>query len=351
MVKARSVAAEALCLGGLSIAIWAVLFGELLLAPHGATGGALSSLATSVVHLLFVFVVFPHYLFSYVYAYSQSAAFSAKNRFALYVGPALLVLLLAVSLATWTGWGRVLMSQLFIGMVCLSGWHAGLQTFGVFIVYTRKAGYGLTRLQRNVVLAHLYAVWTSDVLALNTAGGSFSRNGLVAPVLNLAPAWTQAGNAAALASLLVVLAVVIIPNAREQKRLPPLGAMVGLCAFYFWIIPARYVPVFAVAYPTIAHALQYLVFVNKVENTEARTVQIRGPSRKYFRYAVLVVVGFVFIEAIPGWLDHSWAQARTGIEFFSLGAFVLVNLHHYLLDNRIWKYGNGDLLAKVLAQP
>ena len=340
MAKARIAVTEALCLGGLSVAVWALLFADLSLAPVGSPGGVFSVLAIRAVHLLFIFIVFPHYLFSYVYAYSQDAAFAAKNRFALYVGPVLLVGLFALSLALWNGYGRNILAYAFVGMVCLSGWHAAMQAFGTFVVYAQKAGYALTRVQRHVVLGHLYTVWLSDVFVLNAAGSVYSRNGLSAPAWGLPLIWIQVGNAAALASLILVLAAVVAPNVRTQRRLPPAGACIALGAFYFWIIPARYVPVFAVAYPTIAHALQYLVFVNKV------------PSRnKYVLYAALVAVGFIFMELIPGWLDQSWATARTGVGFFTLSVFVLVNLHHYLLDSRIWKRGNGNLLSKVLAQP
>jgi hypothetical protein len=105
------------------------------------------------------------------------------------------------------------------------------------------------------------------------------------------------------------------------------------------------------------HSLQYLYFVWLLSKNHARAAE-RPPTfgpparqRLLLLAAGSLALGFALFHAFPELLDGARfsAHRRTHETLGELGAtpyfaaiFVFVNIHHYFMDNVIWRRENPD---------
>jgi hypothetical protein len=92
----------------------------------------------------------------------------------------------------------------------------------------------------------------------------------------------------------------------------------------------------------LAHAAQYLVFpMRVVANRRARLPRPTIPRRAYMAlyYALIVGLGAVFMGIVPSWLDVLWRRSGASLPVV-LSIIAFINIHHYFIDNVIWKIRN-----------
>jgi hypothetical protein len=117
--------------------------------------------------------------------------------------------------------------------------------------------------------------------------------------------------------------------------------MVAILAIYAWFIPAATHRTFFYMIPFF-HALQYLLFAVTLTVNRAKAQHAEGTSRSWTPLAVYllstVALGAIFSTLLPNALDTATTYDTTVYgTFFWLFAFTwFINLHHYLMDNRIW---------------
>jgi hypothetical protein len=302
----------------------------------------------------------PHFAVTYVLFYRKLRArlrdgalpVTLRARYALagFVAPVLLL--------GWAFVGIALKSAPAIGaltqlMFVLVGWHYVKQAFGVMSVLSSRRGVRFSAFERRALLAHCFCGWAYGWASPFDPGRSVEEKGVVYSTW-AQPHWLEPLTAGLLALSSLWLALSLLLKWRRERRLPwaPLVGM--LSAVWFWTVLSGIDPLFMYLIPAL-HSLQYLYFVWLLKRTQARAHE--GPPD--FGRPVASVLGALAVSALalgvvlfhwlPGSLDALLIDARQA-RFTDLGPtpyfaalFAVVNLHHYFMDNAIWRRDEPEM--------
>ena len=303
----------------------------------------------------------PHFSVTYLLFYKdvRARAFGAEHprsqrvRYLVagFAVPAALALWAAVSLSRRSAPSLGWMIQL---MFLLVGWHYVKQGFGVLTVLSARRGVRVSDRERRAVVAHCYAGWAFAWANPATNAGEFEEKGVVYGAL-AHPRWLEIVTGCVLALSTVALVVVLLAERRRLLRTLPLAPLTGLLiTIWSWTIYASIDPVMRYLIPAL-HSVQYLYFVWLMKRNEAR--ESEGPPT--FGRPVAVRLGFLAISAlalgwllfrgVPAYLDGIFVAPRRDGITDSLGEtpvfaalFVVVSIHHYVMDSAIWRRDNPD---------
>ncbi|HSO38184.1 MAG TPA: hypothetical protein VLT33_36905, partial [Labilithrix sp.] len=268
-------------------------------------------------------------------------------------------LLAPLALLGWAIAALALRSAAALGMLIqlmflLVGWHYVKQGFGVVTVLSARRGVRVSDRERLVILVHCYAGWAYAWASPAAAAGEFEEKGVVYGAL-AHPRWLELVTGGALALSTVALIVVLLAERRRQRRALPIGPLGGLLVtIWAWTIYSSIDPLMRYVIPAL-HSIQYLYFVWLMKRNEAR--ESEGPPT--FGRPVAVRLGFLAVSALglgwllfrglPAYLDGIFVVPRRGGVTDALGEtpffaafFVVVNIHHYFMDNAIWRRDNPD---------
>ena len=305
----------------------------------------------------------PHFSVTYLLFYRDARrrafgpTFASGQRVRYLIAGALAPLGLAAWLlsALATGSARSLGLAIQL-MFLLVGWHYVKQGFGVLSVLSARQGVRYSTLERRALLAHCFAGWAyawaspaSPVLEAEEKGVIYS---------SLAhPRWLEQICALTFASSALVLAAVLLRKWQRERRLPPLAPLTGLLvSIWAWSVYSSADPLLLYMVPAL-HSLQYLYFVWLLSKNQARAAERPphfGPpagQRLLLLGAASLALGWLLFHAAPELLDGARLSAhrRARETLGELGAtpyfaavFVFVNVHHYFMDNVIWRRENPD---------
>jgi hypothetical protein len=364
-------------LGGASLVVWLVMFAADRFRADPSVERQLQNLAVAALALSLL-VNYPHFLASYKLAYSRGRSFALTHWWQLIVVPVGLTALFAAAFALYDvpvanvelisgarqavdGWGTnanvltgprvgdVLFTAAFHLMIFTIGWHYTKQVFGCMVVYAQFDGYALTPAQRELTRRALFTIWAMSIVDFNLAGawrrfGDFSYASFDLP--DAAGPLSQIAVAAAVG---LVGYKVFYANYRASGQRPSVNMLVPVAALCVWWLPLTRQEEFFYVLAPLFHLLQYLAFVYKVEDT-----RLRGAPHRYLRglavAAGVVLAGWLAFEAVPNAMD-----ARLGtfdawrVSFFVMAAWLFLNIHHYFIDNVIWRFKDPRVRAYLLA--
>lgn len=333
-------------LGGLSVVLWAVMaVGSLYRGAYGVTNH-FGNLAMTMAALS-LFVNYPHFLASYKLAYTRGKSFVTKHWFQTLLVPCLLLdfLIYAYYLANAPDGKERAEWILGMGvnvMYFTVGWHYTKQAFGCMMVYASYDRYPLSRLQRELIRWSLLSVWWYNW----TEANQYQTNKfweLTYTTWKL-PYWAHSVSFAIFVALgLSVLLLVVARNWKSGKR-PSLTFAVPYVAMLLWFAPCFRQYDYYVYVVPFFHSLQYLAFVYRIEQSENPS-----PTRTVLLTFGLCLTGWLAFEAIPGNLDMVFDNARTfGMSFFLIAANLFLNIHHYFLDNVLWRVRDDPKVRAAL---
>lgn len=358
-----------LFLGGASLIVWAIAW---LASPMRADSPSIAkhfSNFPALFSTLSLFVNFPHFMATYQFAYREQRASLAQGFFQLYLVPAALILCFALAFIWYStplgvipGYpagdavlGRATLALLANLMFFLVGWHYAKQSFGCAAVYSRLEGYPLDDRFRFCLKALLFGAWWANFIEVQTSTGSYQYFGLTYPSLGL-PRWLISVPLVVSGLGALGLGALVWKTKKASGKIPSLNLMVGPLAFLaWWLPPLRQHDYYIYAVPFF-HSLQYLIFVYKVE-TVNNLSRVPSPESRIgteftrqalFTSACLIVAGYLAFEGVPEACDRWTAsQAALGVPFFVLSFNLFINIHHYFLDNLIWRRGSPSHRALV----
>ena len=350
-------AVDFLCLGGSSLIVLPLL----LLVPASDYGAPLAATMLLVAHL----INHPHFAHSYQIFYRgyRSKAFTAELGRAMQlryivagiVAPAALLsffaLCLALGDARLLGYGGN-------AMAFFVGWHYVKQGYGMLMVDAALKRQFFKAEEKKVFLVNSYAVWIFSWLNFNDLVTEQSLWGLQyytfavpAPVVALAGAVALATTGATLWTLLA--------RWRSTAALPVNGVTAYLVSLYIWLLLARFGPLWLLVVPAL-HSLQYLVVVWRFQANYEKA-QLASPDYKagslarqlfgsnHVAHVVLffvsgAVVGYLGFWGVPILLTAfvPYNEAIFGSTLFLFVAWIGINVHHYFLDNVMWRRENPD---------
>lgn len=354
-----------LTLGGASLIICAAIAFAF---PRGIPTAQQAVLIT----VLMTIINQPHFAHSYQMFYRNfrekafGLAYPAALRWryinAGLIVPAVLVAFLAG--AALAGSARVL-AWSANAMFFLVGWHYVKQGYGILIVDSVQKRIMFSERAKSILRANGYASWMVAWLAVNHAfSGRNYYIGLAYFSLPI-PAWIYQVAIAMLVLTSLATFVVLVQRWREARgQLPWNGLTAYLTTLYLWVIFVRFNPLVLAVVPTF-HSLQYLAVVwryqlNAAERGAAppapgfvaRFLPSRWSSFVFFIVAG-VILGYLGFQGIPRSIDALMPYDKHvfGPSLFLFSFYIFINIHHYFLDNVMWRRGNPDVQQFVFAKP
>jgi len=161
--------------------------------------------------------------------------------------------------------------------------------------------------------------------------------------------------------ILVSLGAVVAVLGRRWWRsgqLPGWSAACSFVAIYIWYLPSLYHSIFWFAIPFF-HSLQYLLFVTTLKKNEYAANAIgeglgnadvrRSFVKQSLKFAALIgILGYLAFDGVPFFLDNfvlTYDKLVFGPQLAMFVFITFINIHHYFIDNVLWRHDNPALRA------
>jgi len=345
------------CLGGVSVLVLPLL----LLVPAAQYELQFSSFML----LLANFINHPHFAHSYQLFYRgfRSKAFTrelgagmqARYLFSGVGVPLLLVCFFAFCILR----GDVkLLGQGGNIMALFVGWHYVKQGYGMLMLDAALKRNFFKETDKKILLVNSYAVWIAAWLSANAYVASRQLAGLQFYTFDFPQPIVVAAQLAALATSTAAVWA-ILRHWRASRSLLLNGIMAYVVSLYAWLLFVRINPLWIIVVPAL-HSLQYLIVVWRFELNVGKSETARdgaaGQSAlgrllggELAAHLVLFAVGglslgFVGFWGLPMLLNMymPYDQALFGGALFVFVSWIFINVHHYFIDNVMWRRENPD---------
>jgi hypothetical protein len=343
-----------LCLGGGSLFVLGIIA---LLVPPSST-----AIVAVTMMVLAHFVNNPHFAHSYQIFYGGFAtkAFSWTTPPALRVRYILAGIIVPLALVTFFATtilrGHVVMLGFGINLMgFLVGWHYVKQGYGMIIVDAVLKKNYFSDQEKQVLSLNAYAVWIMSWLYVNHTIHQQNFFGLKGFVFDVPTAMLMmVAVIAALTGLVTFL--VILRKGRDRRHVFPwAGTAAYIAALYVWLLAGRINPMLLLVIPFF-HSLQYMIVVWRFQLNRERAEQDGSPAgtkakhRAWdtpgLRLALFSLLGVLFgylgFWFLPQSLDRTVDYDRSlfGASLFMFLFWIFINVHHYFLDNVMWRREN-----------
>lgn len=351
---------EILLVGGASvIAFVAIRIINPSATTHALIGGVMLALANFVNH--------PHFSFSYQIFHESWRLRKQTPRntqlrwlFAGVIAPSAIALYL---LAAAVAWINGINSPLAIAinlMGALVGWHYVKQGFGIAMFDAAHTKTFWPTHTRKHLLVNAYICWLTAWVLLNSLQAGSVFWGIFGISIKIPPPITYALIALCVASTAFTAISVWRTyigwrnTGRSNLDVPWVGIAAYFITLYLWTIFIFADPTFALMIPFF-HSIQYLTIVWKYKSNQ---IQLKKANEKFSSTMKFISTG-IFMGAagfwiLPGTLDY----LRTGsIPNYTTPALAIaccwlfINIHHYLIDNVLWKQDNPDMKRFLFTNP
>ena len=242
------------------------------------------------------------------------------------------------------------------------GWHYVKQGYGVIAVLSAIRRIYYSEIEKRLLLVNGYVVWIYSWLQFNKSLHEEELYGVKFFTFDMPPMLLTVG---AIAAGLTTAAVVVAFAVRilVRKQAVSWNGVVGyVCALYLWSLAFYYDLIFAIFIPAF-HSLQYLLFtwryqLNKVSSETGEsmgTTAVRLSRPALMRFAKFVggglVLGWVGFMGLPLLFQASLSPdpALFGPAVFVFIFVMWINIHHYFIDNVIWRRDNEDVRKYLFA--
>jgi len=358
-----------LMLGGGSLVVMALFF--LVRQPQVLMRDDVRSMLQELSGSTLFFVVllsYPHFVWSYRFAYQQGFDFIKRHSARLIAYPLVLIGLLFLCAISWgypisnlpaltafenscrsiginlnwslyNGVGQLLFSSLLVLQIVMSGHHYCLQAYGVALSEGEKHGYALTPGQRKLLRINLYSLWAMNLLSGFAFLSVLNSRTFVFHSFQLPAALNLTSYAAFALTTALVLWKILLVN----RKVPPLQVAIPILSIWLWLQPFVQPYGFQFLVVPIAHGAQNLFFAYQVEMNNFDS-SLASLKRKLQPFGLLIVlsllamaIGYMSFHTIPIMLDRARLVPGLLPNFFFLSAFILISTHHYVLDGAVWK--------------
>ena len=306
------------------------------------------SVLAAIMPWLSVVVNWPHFLLSYQLLYwDRRRALLTRPRFvwAAFVAPGLLATVLGAAIASGS---RAALGGCVQAMFFLVGWHYVKQAYGCGLALAAREGYLLAPGEKAVLRWNLYTLWALGFVSVNAAPATYGYEGLTYAALELPRVLLPLAHAAVAGTGVGVVAV-CVRKWRRDGTSPPLNGMVAILAIYAWFLPLARHPAGLMLLP-LFHGAQYeLLALRFARGRAADAAATAGGGTGRLRFAVYVAsavaLGALAFAGLPRALDASlpYDRAIFGPTLAMLAITLFINVHHYVIDNVIWRRDDPDV--------
>jgi hypothetical protein len=311
-----------------------------------AKAGVVSSLLTFAIND-------PHFTFSYLILYDRywykltKAPFSQINRLRYLIAG----IVAPVALAAWMAWAVLgshpeALGRMVNAMFSLVGWHYVKQSYGILVVLSGRKNVPFDALEAAVLKANAYAVWITSWIGMQY-GATGNLYGVTFTTFK-SPMHIYLAAAAVCGVCFLALLGLIARRYWRGKPMPPANAWVGYVAgLYAWLFILYTSPVVLLFVP-MWHALQYLLFVWKYQKGKARNRAATATEYRIYSAVFIgsgIALGAALFLWVPRYLDlHLFYDVELFGPTLFMALFALfINIHHYFIDNAIWRKDNPEM--------
>jgi hypothetical protein len=246
------------------------------------------------------------------------------------------------------------------------GWHYVKQGYGMLMVDAAQRRSYFAEPDKKILLANSYACWILAWLTVNATAHERNLWGLKFAMLDVPPAVLWFGGAV-LALTSAWTAWVLFRHGRAHRGAVPVNGIAAyVAALYPWLFLFSQ-PVLAALVPAM-HSLQYLVIVWRYQiNVEqakpdaaarSRWIKVLGwvPTKAVVRFAAFILwaitLGALGFWILPKFFDRvvPYDHAMYGDYLFLFLFIVFINVHHYFIDNAMWRKENPHTLRHLFAR-
>lgn len=242
--------------------------------------------------------------------------------------------------------GAGIMQLMFI----LVGWHYVKQGYGVLSVLSARHGVFYSKAQSGWVIAHCLLAWLYAWFGFNAFPAQWDMSEVVYHSAAVGP-WPQKLLFWPFVISGLVAMALLIRKFWMEKRVPPVAAILGLfVSVELWVVWSNWNEAFSYFIPAL-HSVQYLFFVFLLERGRARANKEKSPAAwpvwaQVARVAAIALIfGSICFHFLPDWMDGKFgnAQAAYGGLIFAAMFTAFINIHHFAMDNVMWRKGNPDM--------
>lgn len=237
------------------------------------------------------------------------------------------------------------------------GWHYVKQGFGMAMVDAALKRRFYQDRERKILLVNAYVCWIAGWLWVNRIAAESTWWGIQTFTIGVpTPLFYAAAAAAGVTTLLTALMFAV--KMKSDKGLAWNGATAYVAAIYLWLLFAGINPLFIFVIPAF-HSLQYLLVVwrfqlNVAHDSPDHDARPQGwlghilPSRAAVRFTAFMLIGTALgalgFWGAPIFFDLFVPYDRTvyGPTLFIFICWIFINVHHYFLDNVMWRRENPD---------
>jgi hypothetical protein len=300
-----------------------------LLGLQGRGEAAWVASTTAATWLAWIFVG-PHYAATYRRAYASLDVVRAHPWVTLAAPPLLFGAALA-ALRDPHGFGLLY----FAAYVIWAGYHYSGQSLGLAMLYPLRQGARLDLVEKRLLAAPLYLSWLLSLVGLLRLSGQarnpaydLVRGAYTGPPL---PAWVPPVGIAVLVASLACVAVAARRRARRGVPLPwPTYAV--LSAQMLWFSIGLYQPFLNIRLVPVFHSLQYLAFTSWHACREGET---SWWGRVAWYLIPTLLLGLVIYPGSFKFFNRGLRYQEMLVMSATVATFL--NLHHFLLDGRVWR--------------
>jgi hypothetical protein len=361
-------------IGGLSIALWIPVY---FLQDQFSLINSVSIGLPGLAFTLAYWVNYPHFMASYKLAYTQGNGFIQQNWFQLILVPFILVAAILIGFFFWNAnisnsalvqsantlfaglglntriglypnLGSEILGSLVLLLYFTVGWHYAKQTFGCMMVYAKLDNYRLTNLERNTIRYALLSTWWVSWLYSNCSVGTYNFYDLKIHRLGLPPLLFDMAYVITTV-LFVGVAFTLLRKYLRDRQMPSWNFLIPMLALLIWHIPLFGNPQYFYLL-ALFHSLQYFPFVAKVEKTRYRKDHRARPQiRLLLFFIIMMTAGYLSFDWIPNGLDQAVnTKGLFHTSFFIISFLAFINVHHYFIDNVLWRFKNKEVKQLLL---
>lgn len=352
--------ADALLLGGTSVVAFLLIR---LWNPDEAGFALLAAVMMALANV----VNHPHFAHSYQLFYGSwqqargAAGLPVALRWRWWLSgvavPLVLALLLGFAAWRWSHGDGFWMAASLSVMGALVGWHYVKQGYGMAMVDAALKRRYWSPVGRRALLWNAYACWGTAWLFANTSAvgslfwGFFGISFEVPMELVAMAALLTLGTT-------VWCTVSVTRNLKSHlqaesslrwQQLPLSGLLAYGVTLYLWTLFAWADPAYALVIPFF-HSLQYMTVVWRYKRNEAADDGSKpgDPFHGLLRFTGIgLAIGALGFWLLPGIVDYAMSGAipfKTEGPMIAIAcAWIFINVHHYFIDNVLWRQGNPNV--------
>lgn len=318
--------------------------------------------------LLSFAINYPHFAHSYQIFYRDFAnklagrgyAQHLRYRYA-FAGLVVPVLIVAGFTASYASGSAVAMGACANAMAFFVGWHYVKQGYGILIVDSVFHRAFFNESEKRIFRFNAYACWIFFFLLASQRLRDLDFLGLKYYFIAVPlPLLVIAGTAVFASTAATIWSGVAAARRSGFALIPFNGYVAYVASLYIWLAGV-WSPAVIYLIPAF-HSLQYLAIVWRYEVNRGRHA-LRGESGEtqrdtlWVRFAIFVGLGVVLgagaFVVVPYALDASLSYDRAlfGSQLITFMFWIFINIHHYFLDNVMWRKDNPDVGKHLFGRP